>query len=261
MSTSFVNDQGDAVIVTGGTTGIGLAISLHFAAAGKQVYTVSRRGEDNVGELDRQVKERGVRRPYVLKADVSSSARLVEIANELAQAGVRLRTVVGCAGIGVRKLTLDVTDEELRSVLDVNLYGLMTTFRVFAPLALKQPGARFIAISSLNAIQGMRLRAPYSGAKAGVDGFVRALAFEWGPLGATVNSVAPGIIVTPMTRGYMDANPERREAGLAHTPVGRLGAPDDIAHAVAFLASEDASFVNGHTLVVDGGLSVGNSWW
>jgi NAD(P)-dependent dehydrogenase (short-subunit alcohol dehydrogenase family) len=64
-----------------------------------------------------------------------------------------------------------------------------------------------------------------------------------------------------MTRGYMDANPERRDAGLAHTPVGRLGAPDDIAHAVAFLASEGASFVNGHTLVVDGGLSVGNSWW
>ena len=135
---------------------------------------------------------------------------------------MRLRTVVACAGIGVRKLTLDVTDEELRSVLDVNLYGLMTTFRVFAPLALKQPGARFIAISSLNAIQGMRLRAPYSRRQGGVDGFVRALAFEWGPLGATVNSVAPGIIVTPMTRGYMDANPERREAGLAHTPVGRL---------------------------------------
>ena len=173
MSTSFVNDQGDAVIVTGGTTGIGLAISLHFAAAGKQVYTVSRRGEDNVGELDRQVKERGVPRPYVQRPTSSSSARLVEIANELAQAGVRLRTVVACAGIGVRKLTLDVTDEELRSVLDVNLYGLMTTFRVFAPLALKQPGARFIAISSLNAIQGMRLRGALQRRQGG-RGWVRA---------------------------------------------------------------------------------------
>jgi NAD(P)-dependent dehydrogenase (short-subunit alcohol dehydrogenase family) len=256
-----VKDQGEAVLVTGGTTGIGLAISLRFVAEGKQVFALSRRGEDNAGELDRLVKERGVARPHVIKADVSDRARLLEVAEDLTKTGVRLRTVVGCAGINIRKLALDATDEDIRSILDIDLYGLITTFVVFGPLALKQPGARFIAISSLNAIHGMRLRAPYGAAKAGVDGFVRALAVEWGPRGATVNGIGPGIIVTPMNRGYMESNPDRRAAGLAHTPVGRLGAPDDIAHAVAFLASEGASFVNGQILMVDGGLSAGSSWW
>jgi NAD(P)-dependent dehydrogenase (short-subunit alcohol dehydrogenase family) len=254
-------DQAEAVVVTGGTSGIGLAVTLRFLAEGKQVYTLSRRGEANVAELDRVVGERGLARPHVLKADVTDRGRLIEIAGEIEQAGVRLRAVVGCAGINIRKLTLDAAEADVRAILDINLYGLITTFQVFGPLALKQPGARFVAISSLNSIHGMRLRAPYSGAKAGVDGFIRALAVEWGPLGATVNSIAPGIIVTPMNRGYMDSNPDKRAAGLAHTPVGRLGAPDDIAHAVAFLASEGASFVTGQTLVVDGGLSAGSSWW
>ena len=246
---------------TGGTTGIGLAISMRFAAEGKQVFALSRRGEDNAGDLDRLVEERGVPRPTILKADVSDRARLAEIAGEIEATGLSLRTVVGSAGINVRKLALEVPDEAIRSIIDINLYGLISTFTVFGPLALKRAGARFIAISSLNAIQGMRLRAPYSGAKAGVDGFCRALAIEWGPLGATVNTIAPGLIETPMTRGYMKEHPERREAGLAHTPVGRLGSPEDIAHAAMFLASEGASFVNGQTLVVDGGLSAGSSWW
>lgn len=255
------NAQTEAVLVTGGTTGIGLAISMRFAEAGKRVYTISRRGEENAADLDRAVAARGVPRPHVFQGNVSDRARLVEIAGELERDSVNLRVVVASAGINIRQLLLDVSDEAIRSILDINLYGLMATFQVFGPLALKQRGARFIAISSLNAHQGMRLRAPYSGAKAGVDGFCRALAVEWGPLGATVNSIAPGIIETPLTRGYMEQHPDRRAAGIAHTPVGRLGLPDDIAHAATFLASEGAGFVNGHSLVVDGGLMAGNSWW
>jgi len=261
MSNEHEKGAKEAVVVTGGTTGIGLAISLRFLAEGKDVYTLSRRGEENTEELDRLVRERGLARPHVLKADVSDRARLVEIAAELEKAGVRLRTVVGSAGVNVRELALDVSDESVRKILDINLYGLIATFQVFGPLALQRPGSRFIAVSSLNAIHGMRLRAPYSASKAGVDGFVRALAIEWGPMGATVNAIAPGIIETPLTRGYMEQHPERRAAGIAHTPVGRLGSVEDIAHAAVFLASEGASFVNGHTLVADGGLSVGSAWW
>ena len=261
MAISDSDTKREAVLVTGGTTGIGLAISLRFAAEGKEVYALSRRGEDNAEDLDRAVKERGVPRPHVLKGDVSDRARLVEIAAELESSGAQLRTVVGSAGINVRQLLLDVSDEAIRSIIDINLYGMIATFQVFGPLALKRPGSRFIAIICLNAVHGMKLRAPYSGAKAGVDGFCRALAIEWGPLGATVNTIAPGLIETPMTQGYMGQYPERRAAGLAHTPVGRLGLPEDIAHAAMFLASEGASFVNGHTLVVDGGLSAGSSWW
>ena len=261
MSVSSASDQKEAVLVTGGTTGIGLAISLRFAAEGKQVIALSRRGEDNSGDLDRLVQERGVDRPHVIKADVSDRARLAEVAADLETSGVALRAVVGSAGINVRQLALDVSDEAIRSMIDINLHGLISTFLVFGPLALKQPNSRFIAISSLNAIHGMRLRAPYSATKAGVSGFCRALAVEWGPLGATVNAIAPGIIETPLTRGYMEQYPDRSAAGIAHTPVGRLGTVEDIAHAAMFLASNGAGFVNGQTLVVDGGLSVGSSWW
>jgi len=261
MSNENAKASRDAVLITGGTTGIGLAISLRFIAEGNEVYTLSRRGEENAQELDRQVKERGLARPHVLQADVSDRSRLVEIAGKLDEAGVRLRTVVASAGINVREIALTVSDAAVRSMIDINLYGLMATFQVFGPLALKQPGSRFIAISSLNALQGMKLRAPYSATKAGVSGFVRALAVEWGPLGATVNAIAPGIIETPLTQDYMAANPGRRDAAIAHTPAGRLGSVEDIAHTAMFLASKGAGFINGHTLVVDGGLSAGSSWW
>ena len=162
MSNENTRASRDAVLISGGTTGIGLAISLRFIAEGNEVYTLSRRGEENAQELDRQVKERGLARPHVLQADVSDRARLVEIAGELDEAGVRLRTVVASAGINVREIALTVSDAAVRSMIDINLYGLMATFQVFGPLALKQPGSRFIAISSLNALQGMKLRAPYS---------------------------------------------------------------------------------------------------
>jgi NAD(P)-dependent dehydrogenase (short-subunit alcohol dehydrogenase family) len=251
----------DAVLVTGGATGIGLAISLRFASEGKPVYVLAVNGEDDAAELDRQVGERGLPRPHVLKADVRDRARLAEIASDFDRAGMRLHTVVACAGINVRNTFLELDDATIRSILDTDLYGVITTFQVFGPLALRRPGSRFIAISSLNSIRGMRLRAPYSAAKAGVNGLVQALAVEWGPLGATVNAIAPGIIVTPLTKGYIEAHPECGAAGIANTPAGRLGLPEDIAYAAAFLASEGASFVTGQVMVVDGGQSVGNSWW
>jgi NAD(P)-dependent dehydrogenase (short-subunit alcohol dehydrogenase family) len=146
-------------------------------------------------------------------------------------------------------------------MIDVNFYGLFQTFTVFGPLALARPGSRFIGISSLNSLYGTRLRAVYSGTKAAVNGMVRALSVEWAPLGATVNAVAPGIIDTPLTRPYLEQNPDRAAAALAHTPVGRLGDPEDIADMVAYLASPGAAFVNGQTIAVDGGTTTGSDWW
>lgn len=251
----------EGAVVTGGTSGIGLAITLRLARRGLRVYAVSRRGEGDTAELDRGVAELGVPRPTVLTADVTERDQLEAVAKRMADDQVTPRVVVGSAGINVRSLALDVPDEAVHRMIDTNLYGLFATFQVFAPSALASSGSRFVAISSLNAVHGMRLRAPYSATKAGVSGLVRALAVEWGPQGATVNAIAPGIIETPLTRGYMDEHPDRTAAGIAHTPVGRLGRVDDIAHAAEYLVSPEASFVNGQTLVVDGGLSAGSAWW
>ncbi len=251
----------DAVLVTGGTSGIGLAVALRFAAQGSAVFVLSRRGGSGLDDLDRQVAERGLTRPTVLQGDVADRDRLLAIAGELARDGVPLRSVIACAGTNVRQPALDVPDDAVRRMIDVNLYGVFQTFQVFAPLALARPDSRFIAISSFNALHGTKLRAVYSATKAGVSGMIRALAVEWGPEGATVNAVAPGVIDTPLTRTYLDTHPERADAAVDHSSVGRLGTVEDVADAVAYLASPGASFITGQTIAVDGGLTSGNSWW
>jgi NAD(P)-dependent dehydrogenase (short-subunit alcohol dehydrogenase family) len=251
----------DAALVTGGTSGIGLAITLRFLAEGKRVYALSRRGASQATDLDRAVAERDLPRPVVLQGDTADMARLRTIAADLTAHGACLRIVVASAGTNVRKLALDVSDEESARVVDVNLNGVFNTFRAFAPLVMAGTDGRFIAISSINDRQGMRLRVPYSAAKAAVSGLVRGLAVEWGPLGATVNAIAPGITRTPLVDGYLADHPERGQAGLDHTPVGRFGTPDDSAFAASFLAAREAGFVNGHVLVVDGGMTAGYAWW
>jgi NAD(P)-dependent dehydrogenase (short-subunit alcohol dehydrogenase family) len=250
-----------AVLVTGGTSGIGLAIALRFAGQGLPVYVLSRRGEQGLDDFDAQVAARGVTRPVVLQADVSDRAALLAVAADLTSAGVSLHAVIGCAGTNVRQPALEVPDDAVRRMIDVNFYGLFETFQIFAPLALSRRSSRFIAISSFNALYGTKLRAVYSGTKAAVSGLVRALSVEWAAEGATVNAVAPGIIDTPLTRGYLRSNPDRAAAGIAHTPVGRLGTAEDVADVVEYLASPGAAFVNGQTISVDGGVTAGSDWW
>jgi NAD(P)-dependent dehydrogenase (short-subunit alcohol dehydrogenase family) len=135
------------------------------------------------------------------------------------------------------------------------------TCQVFGPLLLAKPGGRVVVTSSLSAIHGMNLRAAYAATKAGVSGLVRSLAIEWGPKGANVNAVGPGIIKTPLTMAYMEQFPERVTASIEHTPLRRLGTPEDVADVVAFLASDGARFITGQTIYVDGGISAGSSWW
>ena len=249
-----------AAMVTGGTSGIGMAIALRLASQ-MPVYAVSRRGPSDAAELEEAAASCGVTRPTVLAADVARRSDLLAVANQLAAEDVALRVVVACAGTNVRRPALDVSEEDVRRIVDVNLTGLFQTFQVFAPLVLRQPRGRFIAISSVTGLHGMSLRVPYGATKAGVAGMVKGLAVEWGPFHATVNAIAPGVIETPLTSAYMSEHPDRAQAALDHTPVGRLGRVEDVAAVAAFLASEEAAFVTGQTVVVDGGMSAGSSWW
>jgi NAD(P)-dependent dehydrogenase (short-subunit alcohol dehydrogenase family) len=249
------------LLVTGGTSGIGLAIALRLAHKMSPVYLLSI-DADSVGEtVVAAFEARGLAKPVLLQANVADRDQLMKIAQDLAREKVDIGTVVASAGTAVRALALDVEDEAVRSMIEVNLYGLFLTFRTFAPLVLAGPNGRFIALSSLSAIHGQRLRAVYAATKAGVSGLVRALATEWSPLGATVNAIGPGILRTPLTSAYMDSHPEREAAALEHTLVGRLGTVDDVAYTAEYLASEECSFMTGQTIFLDGGVSAGSVWW
>jgi NAD(P)-dependent dehydrogenase (short-subunit alcohol dehydrogenase family) len=173
----------------------------------------------------------------------------------------RLDILIPNAGVNTRVKALDLPDQPLREMLDTNLYGVFVTCQVFAPLLFAQPGGRVVITSSISAIHGQELRAAYAATKAGLSGLVRALAVEWGPLGVNVNAVGPGIIETPLTKVYMEQFPERVEAAIAHTPLRRIGTPEDVADVVLFLVSEASRFMTGQTVYVDGGISAGSSWW
>lgn len=261
MSTEIQAATSRGLLVTGGTQGIGLAIALRLAQKLAPVYLLSRNATHHRDAVEAAFHKRGLANPRLLDASVSDRDRMRQIADEISGDRVDIGTVVACAGTAVRSLALEIDDEAVRSMIDTNFYGVFITFQALAPLVLSGPNGRFIAISSLSAIHGQRLRAVYAGTKAGVSGLVRALATEWSPLGATVNAIGPGILRTPLTSAYMDQNPERAEAAVAHALVGRLGTVDDVAHAAEYIASPEASFLTGQTIYLDGGVSAGSVWW
>jgi gluconate 5-dehydrogenase len=249
------------LFVTGGTSGIGLAIALRLARTHAPVVLLSRDASSKRAAIDAAFLEHGFEVPRLLDGNVADRERLTEIVEGLVADGVDIGTVVASAGVAVRALALDVDDAAVRRMIDTNLYGVIASFLSLAPVVLAGPNGRFIAVSSMSAIHGQRLRAVYAATKAGVSGLVRALAAEWGPMGATVNAVGPGILRTALTSAYMDANPSRAEAALAHSLVGRLGTVDDVAFAAEYLASPECSFVTGQTIILDGGATAGSSWW
>jgi len=246
--------EGKTALVTGGTRGIGLAITRAFYREGASVVAISRH-EDNAAALRREFGTDG--RARVEIADVRDRASLERVRDSLDQ----LHVLVPNAGVVTRAEALDLDAEALHAMIDTNYYGVFVTCQVFGPLLLRSPGGRVVVTSSISAVHGQKLRAAYCGTKGAVSALVRALAVEWGPRGTTVNAVAPGIIRTPLIQAYADANPDRVEAGIAHTPLRRLGDPDDVADVVLFFASEAARHVTGQTLVVDGGMTAGSDWW
>lgn len=195
------------------------------------------------------------------QADVTSRADLERVRDELDAEGLVPGVLVANAGTITRRPFLEVADGEMRDMITTNVYGTMATLQVFAPMMLRRRGARFIVVGSISGLHGMNLRVVYSSTKAALAGLVRSLAIEWGPLGATVNAVAPGIIRTPFIQGYVESHPDRAEAAVRNTPLGRLGEPDDVAEVVAAMASDAFRFVTGQVITVDGGVTAGSAWW
>jgi NAD(P)-dependent dehydrogenase (short-subunit alcohol dehydrogenase family) len=253
-----VDLNGQVALVTGGASGIGKAITKSLINSGAKVIVVDCR-EDRLSEM--RVEFPDASRLQTYYGDIRIRSDLETIRDEIYRQKLSLNILVANAGLNVRTPALELNDEDLRLMIDTNLYGTIITFQVFVPLLIQNGGGRVIVNSSLVAFYGMTLRAVYTGTKAGLSGLIRSLALEWGPSGVTVNAVGPGVIHTPLIQQYMNENPDRVRQVIEHTPLKRLGTTEDIADVVLFLASDAARFICGQTIVVDGGFSVGTDMW
>jgi 3-oxoacyl-[acyl-carrier protein] reductase len=245
-------------LVTGAASGIGAATAAVFADTGADLVLSWYAGDPHdVAPTVRAVEERG-RRCLAIEADISqadAAGRLVGAALE--QFG-RIDVVVANAAIARDVPTTELGDEDWARLLEIDLTGVFRCFRAALPPMIDAGWGRLLATSSIaGGVQGWPRHVHYATAKAGIVGMVRALALEVGAHGITVNAVAPGVIETPQSLDPVNSlGPDGVAAFASRVPVGRNGRPDDIAHAFAYLASEEAGFVTGQTLVVDGGVTL-----
>lgn len=248
----LVVDLADQVaIVTGAARGLGQTIANDLAASGAKVACI----DVNEGLLAGTVEmiNAGGGTAAAFPCDVTDGDRVTEVVRQIADKWGRLDILVNNAGVTRDNVVLRMKDEEWDLVLGINLRGTFLFTRAAAKPMIKGKRGRIINIASVSGMMGNPGQANYSASKAGVIGLTRTVARELSKRNITVNAVAPGFIATDMAAKLGEEMIKQIEA---ETPLGRLGSPQDVADAVLFLASEAASFITGHILVVDGGLTV-----
>jgi 3-oxoacyl-[acyl-carrier protein] reductase len=239
----------EVALVTGASRGIGRAIALELARQGARVVgtATSTDGADKITQYfrDQNLAGRGV------MLDVTRKESVDEVLSAIEKAEGAVSILVNNAGITRDNLLMRMTEEEWDAILDTNLKSVYRLSKACLRPMMKARKGRIISISSVVGATGNPGQANYAAAKAGIVGFTKALAREIGSRNITVNAVAPGFIDTDMTRALPEA---ARTALVQQIPLGRLGTPEDIAHAVAYLASPQAAYVTGLTLHVNGGM-------
>ena len=235
--------EGKTALVTGASRGIGSAIALELARAGASVVV----GYRSAGEEAEQVaSEAGGRAVQADVAEPEEAKRLIEEAGEL-------DILVNNAGITRDTLLARMPDDDWRAVIETNLSGCFYTCRAAVRGMMKRRSGSIVNVSSIVGLHGNPGQTNYGAAKAGMIGFTKSLARELGGRGVRANVVAPGYVKSRLTEILPE---ELRSQMLANTPLGRLGDPEDVAGAVRFLCSDEASFITGEVLLVDGGLGI-----
>jgi len=236
-------------IVTGGAKGIGLAVTRRLGSEGAKVV-IAGRDQAALESAAEAVRSAGGEALAVV-ADTAKAGEADRLCEATLKAYGRADLLVNNAGVTKDGLLLRMSDEDWDLVLDTNLKGAFRCIRAFARPMVKQRWGRIVNVSSIIGLIGNAGQSNYAASKAGLLGLTKAVAKELASRHITVNAVAPGFIDTAMTQGL----PEKvREELGAQIPLGRLGSPDDVAHAVAFFCSEEAAYVTGQVLPVDGGM-------
>jgi NAD(P)-dependent dehydrogenase (short-subunit alcohol dehydrogenase family) len=240
---------GKTAVVIGGTSGIGMTLALGLADAGANVVATGRRA-DLVSEAANAISHRG-RRTIDFPCDVTKRTSLQGLHDAVAKEIGPVDILVNSAGITKRQPTLDLTDENWNNIIEVNLNGTVRACQVFGRNMVERGYGRIINIASLTSFVAMYEVAAYAASKAAVASLTKSLAIEWAARGVCVNAIAPGVFRTDLNTKLLDS--ARGEELLMRTPMKRFGKLEELVGAAVFLASDAASFVNGHVLVVDGG--------
>ncbi|MFT2014514.1 3-oxoacyl-[acyl-carrier-protein] reductase [Streptomyces sp. 796.1] len=231
-----------SVLVTGGNRGIGLAIARAFADAGDKVAITYRSGEPPAGFL-------------AVKCDITEPEQVEQAYKEIEEKQGPVEVLVANAGVTRDQLLMRMSEEDFSTVLETNLTGTFRVVKRANRAMLRARKGRIVLISSVVGLLGSAGQANYAASKAGLVGFARSLARELGSRNITVNVVAPGFVDTDMTRALSD---EQREGIVKQVPLGRYAQAEEIAASVRFLASDEAAYITGAVIPVDGGLGMGH---
>jgi len=242
--------KGKTIVVTGSSRGIGRAIVMKFARKGANIVLNDRSNSELLEDLIKELESIGTKVLSVL-ADVGKDEDAKKIFDEAVKEFGRVDVLVNNAGITRDNLIIRMKEEEFDSVINANLKGTYNCSKYAATVMLKQRFGKIINISSVVGVSGNAGQVNYSASKAGVIGITKSLAKELAQRGITVNAVAPGYIQTNMTDALSD---KVKEEVLGHIPLKRLGSAEDIANVVCFLAGDDANYITGQVLNVDGGM-------
>lgn len=257
MSDELFSVRDQVVVVSGGSRGIGLALAQGFARRGAQVIITGR--DPQTLQKAAAGIDHAARAVQTQACDVSAPGDIDKLVARLQSDFPSVDTLINVAGVNRRRPVEDMTENDYDQILDTNLKGAFLLSQAVGRLMIAQRHGNQINIASLTTDRALKHVAPYAMSKAALGQMTRGLALEWGPHGVRVNALAPGFILTDLTK-QLWSNPDMQAWGKTNTPLGRLGSPEDMVGTAVFLASPAAAFLTGQILYVDGGFTAGWTW-